>query len=256
MKECWVFSCDVRVWGQWYNASGSAWMLYDNFHFVVVAQQMAWPQQVERKSLGWVQFSLSGELHSFSWIALPLAPLPALVFHWVWQAEQQNIDEIAEIAPFPSLSYGSYRFFLEWQRVLRTSSLVKMGMVSCVDGSTDLLYPSSECKDKVVAEESAVVLFRVENDFSGGKKKQEFEAAQINAYWHVLGFLLHFREWHALFCSWILYGRNLPWYLGCFQGKGKSELKKCNWRYSASLSLPSLSALSSLHITTLDSRIG
>lgn len=54
--------------------------------------------------------------------------------------------------------------------MLKTSSLVKMGMVSCVDGMTDLLYPSSECKDKVVAEESATVLFRVENYFSGKKK--------------------------------------------------------------------------------------
>lgn len=54
--------------------------------------------------------------------------------------------------------------------MLKTSSLVKMGMASYVDGSTDLLYPSSECKDKAVAEFSAVVLLRVENDFSGKKK--------------------------------------------------------------------------------------
>lgn len=63
--------------------------------------------------------------------------------------------------------------------MLRTSSLVKMGMVSCVDGSTDLLYPSSECKDKVVAEESAVVLFRVENDFSGGKKSKSLKQHRL-----------------------------------------------------------------------------
>lgn len=55
--------------------------------------------------------------------------------------------------------------------MLKTSSLVKMGMASYVDGSTDLLYPSSECKDKAVAEEfSGVVLLRVENDFSGKKE--------------------------------------------------------------------------------------
>lgn len=65
--------------------------------------------------------------------------------------------------------------------MLKTSKLVKMGMVSCVDGTTDLLYPSSECRDKVVAEESAVVLFRVENDFSR-KEKKKFAAAEINAY--------------------------------------------------------------------------
>lgn len=63
-------------------ASGSAWMLYGSFHIAIFAQQMAWPQQVERKSSGWVQCSLSGELQCFSWIALPLAS-PALVFYRV-----------------------------------------------------------------------------------------------------------------------------------------------------------------------------
>lgn len=63
--------------------------------------------------------------------------------------------------------------------MLKTSSLVKMGMASCVDGSTDLLYPSSECKDIVVAEESAIVLFRVENDFSRKKKRKSLQQQRL-----------------------------------------------------------------------------
>lgn len=31
-------------------------------------------------------------------------------FHWLWSAEQQNVHEVAEIAPFPSLRYASHRF--------------------------------------------------------------------------------------------------------------------------------------------------
>lgn len=57
-----------------------------------------------------------------------------------------------------------------------------------------LLSLPSECKDKVLAEESATVLFRIENDFSGEKKKSKSLQQQRLKLTDVLGFLLHFRE--------------------------------------------------------------
>lgn len=45
-------------------------------------------------------------------------------------------------------------------------------MASCADESTDLLYPSLDCKGKAVTEEFAAIAMS-ENDFSGGKKGTE-----------------------------------------------------------------------------------
>lgn len=73
--------------------------------------------------------------------------------------------------------------------MLKTSSLVRTVIAPCAAESTALQYPSSNCKDKTVAEEFAcVALHRVENNFSG-KQKEEFVAPEITACWYVFSFL-------------------------------------------------------------------